>query len=127
MRQLAIFALAIHLTWIVLVVVGALWTRHRPVWSVIHIVALFWGIAVEVGPWPCPLTLLEEYFEVKAGMPRAHSDFLLSCLDALVYPNLPAWLVTVAGVAVCAGNLAIYGWRLRGSWRERKTHSSEER
>ena len=112
-KQVAIFVLAIHLAWILLVVIGALWTRDRPVWSAIHVVALLWGIAVEVGPWPCPLTLAEEYFEIKAGTPAVQDGFMLHWLGALVYPNLPGWIVTIAGVGVCAVNLAIYGWRLR--------------
>ena len=121
MKQLAIVILAIHLAWILFVIIGALWTRGRPVWSAVHIAALVWGIAVEAGPWPCPLTLLEEYFETKAGMSPAHDDFLLHCLDATVYPDLPGWLVTIIAVAVCAMNLGIYGWRLNKSWKQRRT------
>lgn len=120
MRLLAIFVVAVHLAWILLVIFGAIWTRHRPVWSAIHILALLWGIAVEVGPWPCPLTIVEDYFEVRAGVPGVQGGFVLHWLDAVVYPNLPGWAVTIAGVAVCALNLGIYGWRLRESWKKRK-------
>lgn len=123
MKLLAILVLAIHLVWILFVIFGALFTRRHPLWSAIHIVALLWGIAVEAGPWPCPLTLAENYFEVRAGLPSVHGDFLLHWLDAIVYPNLPGWLVTIMGVAVCAANLAIYVWRLRGSWKQRISHS----
>jgi hypothetical protein len=105
--------LAVHLAWIVAVIFAAFWTRGRPVWSAVHIVALLWGIAVEAGPWPCPLTLAEEYFETRAGLAAYHGSFVLHYLDAIVYPNLPGWVVTVAGVAVCSLNLGIYGWRLR--------------
>ena len=83
------------------------------VWSALHILALLWGIAVEAGPWPCPLTLAEQYFETRAGLAAYHGSFLLHTLDAIVYPNLPGWLVTLMGVAVCAFNLSIYLWRLR--------------
>ena len=55
----AILTLLIHLAWILFVIFGALWTRRRPVWSAIHILALLWGIVVEVSPWPCSLTLAE--------------------------------------------------------------------
>ena len=41
------------------------------------------------------------------------SSILLHYLDAIVYPNLPGWLVTSAGVAICALNLGIYCWRFR--------------
>lgn len=113
MLAAAIFALSVHLVWIILVIFGALWTRHRPVWTAVHILALLWGIAVEAGPWSCPLTLAEQYFETRAGLTAYHGSFLLHYLDAIVYPNLPQWAVTVAGVTVCALNLGIYAWRFR--------------
>lgn len=105
--------LTFHLAWLGLVIFGALWTRGRPMWSALHILALLWGIAVEVGPWPCPLTLAEQYFETRAGWPAYHGSFLLHYLDAIVYPNLPGWIVSVAGVAVCALILGVYWRRLR--------------
>jgi hypothetical protein len=109
----ACLVLTFHLAWITAVIFGAFWTRGRPVWSALHVLSLLWGIAVEAGPWPCPLTLAEEYFETRAGWTAYHGSFLLHYLDAIVYPNLPGWVVTVAGVAVCSLNLGIYGWRLR--------------
>jgi hypothetical protein len=56
---LSVLVLAVHLLWLALVILGALWTRGRPIWTTLHILALLWGIAVEVSPWPCPLTLAE--------------------------------------------------------------------
>lgn len=104
--------LILHLGWLALLIVGALWTRGRPVWSALHILALLWGIVVEVSPWPCPLTLAEQYFETRAGWLAYHGSFLVHYLDAIVYPNLPGWAVTIAGVSVCALNLGIYLRRL---------------
>ncbi len=113
MTTAAILILFAHLTWILLVIFGALFTRGRPVWTALHVAALLWGIAVELGPWPCPLTLAETYFELGAGAAAYQGSFLLHYLDAIVYPNLPGWAVSLAGTAVCAFNLGIYGWRLR--------------
>ena len=109
----ACLVLTLHLVWLVLLISGTFWTRGRPVWSAIHILALFWGILVEVTPWPCPLTLAEQYFETRAGWSAYHGSFLVHYLDAIVYPTLPGWVVTIAGVAVCVLNLGVYGWRLR--------------
>ena len=113
MTTAAILILLAHLIWIVLVIFGALFTRGRPMWSVLHVLSLIWGVITEAGPWPCPLTLAEQYFEVKAGMAAYQGSFLLRTLDAIVYPNTSPWVVTVIGIAVCAINLAIYGWRFR--------------
>jgi hypothetical protein len=115
--------LAIHLAWLALVIFGAIWTRGRPVWTVLHILALLWGIFVELGPWPCPLTLAEGYFEARAGLPAYQGSFLLHSLDAIVYPNLPSWIFTSAGVFVCALNLMIYGRRWRSRRGSRWLHS----
>lgn len=95
MALVAALILTFHLAWLALVIFGAFWTCHRPVWSAIHILALLWGIVVEVSPWPCPLTLAEQYFESRAGWSEYHSSFLLHYLDAIVYPNLPGWIVTM--------------------------------
>lgn len=119
MAALATSILVLHLLWLGLVIFGALFTRGRPLWTGAHILALVWGIVVEVGPWPCPLTLAEQYFETRAGLPSVQGSFILHCLDSTVYPNLPYWLVTACGVAVCAFNLGIYLWRFRAWLRQR--------
>jgi len=121
----AILILLAHLVWIVLVIFGALFTRGRPFWTTAHVLALAWGIMVEAGPWPCPLTLAEQYFEGKAGMAAWQGSFLLHTLDTIVYPNVPSWVVTVIGVAVCAFNLGIYAWRLRKRLVRRRAPSGE--
>jgi hypothetical protein len=115
MATVATLFLLAHLIWIALVIFGALFTRRRPFWSMLHILALLWGIAVEAGPWPCPLTLAEQHFESLAGVPPYQGGFLLHYLDAIVYPNLPSWAITLAGVSVCVFNLVLYGRRF-GAW-----------
>jgi len=127
MAQLATLVLFVHLLWLALVIFGAFFTRGRPVWTTLHVVALVWGVAVEVTPWPCPLTLAENYFESRAAVTPYRGGFLLHYLDAIVYPNLPGWLVTVVAVAVCALNLGIYGWRLRQALARRDSGSASLR
>ena len=113
---LATAVLFLHALFIVWVVFGAVLTRSRPVLRWLHIASLIWGILTELLPWPCPLTLLENWLEEKAGIEAYQSGFLLHYLDKLVYPNISATALTVAGVIVCAFNLALYGrqaWRIR--------------
>jgi hypothetical protein len=126
MIELAILVAALHAAWLLLVIIGALWTRGRPLWSALHIAALLWGIVVEVGPWGCPLTLAESYFEARAGAGAYQASTMLHILENIVYPNLPAWIVTTAGVAVCVFNLGIYGRRfLKG--RMQHEHATDTR
>jgi len=100
-----------HLLWILWVIFGAVWTRNRPLLAGFHIASLIWGIVAELGPWPCPLTLAEQFFEAGAGIDPYRGGFLIHYLDATVYPDIPEALLISIGVVVCALNLAIYGRR----------------
>lgn len=102
---------------------GAPFTRGRPVWTGLHLGSLIWGIIVEVAPVPCPLTLAEQHFEAMAGMATYQGSFLMHYLDAIIYPNLPYWVVGGVGVFICAVNLGIYGRRFV-RWRKRRTYSA---
>jgi len=74
---LAVFVLFRHALFIVRVVFGAFLTRSRPVLRWMHIVPLIWGILTELLPWPCPLTVLENWLEGKASIQPYHGGFLL--------------------------------------------------
>ena len=106
---LATLVLLLHTLFIVWVIFGAFLTRSRPLLRWLHIASLVWGILTEVLPWPCPLTLLEDWLEGRAGVEPYQGGFLLHYLDKLVYPDVPANLFTIAGVIVCVSNLAFYG------------------
>ena len=118
---LAVFVLLLHALFILWVVFGAFVTRSRPLLRWLHIVSLVWGILTELLPWPCPLTLLENWLEAKAGVQPYQGGFLLHYLDKLVYPDISATALTVAGVLVCVLNLALYGrWMWVGRLRSRR-------
>src|SRR5579875_3461605 len=108
MEFLASVVLAIHLLWILWVILGAFWTRGHPFLTAFHILSLLWGIVVEVSPLPCPLTLAEQFFEERGGAQAYQGAFVTHLLDRLVYPNIPEMWLIGAGVAVCAINLGIY-------------------
>ena len=106
---LAIFVLFLHVLFILWVVFGAFLTRSRPLLRWLHIGSLVWGILTELLPWPCPLTVLENWLEGKAGVEPYQGGFLLHYLDKLVYPDISATVLTFAGVVICVLNLAFYG------------------
>lgn len=114
---LATLVLLVHALFILWVVFGAFCTRSHPVLRWLHIGSLIWGILIELFLWPCPLTLLENWFERKAGIQPYQGGFLLHYLDKLVYPNISAKALTIAGLLVCVLNLSVYGrqmWTARG-------------
>ncbi len=75
--------LFLHALFILWVVFGALLIRSRPVLRWLHIISLVWGIFTELLPWPCPLTVLENWLEAKAGVEPYHGGFLLHYLDKI--------------------------------------------
>ena len=100
-------------------VIGAWLTRSHPVLRWLHIGSLLWGILTELLPWPCPLTLLEDWIERRAGMEPFQGGFLLHYLDSLVYPNISANVLTTVAVTVCVLNLAFHA---RQIWIGRLSH-----
>ncbi len=105
---LATAVLFLHGLFILWVIFGALLVRSRPILRWLHVASLVWGMLTELLPWPCPLTLLENWLEARAGVEPYQGGFLLHYLDRLVYPDISPTVLTVAGVFVCALNLALY-------------------
>jgi len=114
---LTTFVLFTHALFIFWVVFGALVARSRPSLRRLHIASLIWGILTEVLPWPCPLTFFEHALEYRAGIEPDQGGFLLHYLDKLVYPDVPANVLTIAAVIVCLLNLALYS---RLKWRRHR-------
>ena len=85
---LAVFVLFVHAVFIVWVVFGAFLTRSRPILRWLHVGSLVWGILTELLPWPCPLTVVENWLEAKARVQPYQGGFLLHYLDKLVYPDI---------------------------------------
>ena len=69
-----LFAHAMFILWVVL---GALLVHSRPKLRWLHIASLLWGILTELLPWPCPLTLVENWLEGRAGVAPYQGGFLL--------------------------------------------------
>jgi hypothetical protein len=106
-------ALVVHLLWLLFVIFGALITNGRPVLTWLHWAALIWGFVVEAGPWPCPLTGLEQHLQTKAGITPYEGAFIVHYLDRLVYPDIPPWVLIAGAVLVCGVNLWVYVRRFR--------------
>ena len=84
-------------------------TRFRPLLRALHIASLIYAIVIELVPWlPCPLTTAETWLEARAGIELANGPFLVRVLDAVVYPDLPEWLVVHGAVVVCVAILGVY-------------------
>jgi len=101
--------LFLHLLWCGWVLLGWTVTRCRPVLRTLHIISVTYAIVIESVPWPpCPLSVAETWLEARAGIEPSHGPFLVRVLDAIVYPNLPVWVVVGGAVLVCVGILVVY-------------------
>ena len=109
---LATVVLAVHLIWIVWVIFGWSVVRRRFVLRWLHFFSLIYGIFIEIAPWPCPFTLLEQRFESKAGVTVYREPFLVHYLEAPVYPDVPERVLIPMAVAVCAVNLYLHVGRM---------------
>jgi hypothetical protein len=110
-QVMAGLVLAGHLAWILWVILGAFLTRGQPRLAWFHVASLVYGIVIEAAPWPCPLTLLENWLEARAGITPYTGGFLVHYLDALVYPDVSLVVLVWCAVGVAAINLGIYGKR----------------
>ena len=108
--------------WCGWVLLGWAVARRRPVLRTLHIASLIYAIVIELVPWPpCPLTVAETWLETRAGIEPPRGPFLVRVLDAVVYPDLPDWLVVGCAVLVCLTILCVYLRRnirrnVYGSW-----------
>ena len=101
--------LFLHLLWCGWVLLGWTVTRRRRLLRTLHIASLIYAIVIELVPWlPCPLTVAETWLEARAGIEPAHGPFLVRVFDAVVYPDLPEWLVIGCAVLFCVAILWVY-------------------
>jgi hypothetical protein len=121
-EALAAAAFLLHLAFIAWVALGGVFVqRHRAV-ARLHLASLAYALVIQIGPWPCPLTLAEQYFMRRAGRTPYETGFLLHYLDRIVYPDVPqSWLIALT-VTVCAGNLGLHAraWKRRAALRLRR-------
>lgn len=110
-RMLATLVLFLHAIFIAWVALGAFIAQSRRWLQWLHVASLIWAILIEVLPWTCPLTYLEDFFESRAGIQPYQGGFLLHYLDKLVYPDISAVLLAAIVVVICGANLVFYGWK----------------
>jgi hypothetical protein len=94
------------------VVFGAFLAHSRRFLRALHIASLTWGLLTECLPWQCPLTLLEDWLEHRAGTTPEQGGFLLHYMDKIVYPDLAPTLLMIGAAITVAVNFVYYGWQI---------------
>jgi len=107
-RLLADLIVALHLGFVLLVVLGGLlvaWKR-RLLW--LHLPALAWGAGIELAGGICPLTPLELRLRAAAARQGYRGGFVEHYLVPAIYPaGLTRSLQILLGLAVLVLNLAV--------------------
>lgn len=115
-RLLADLVMAVHLGFVLFVVLGGLLALRRPRAAWLHLPAAAWGAWIELSGGLCPLTPLENELRRRAGEAGYSGGFVEHYLLPVVYPAALTSRVQVAlGTGVILINLVLYGivWRRR--------------
>ncbi len=120
-RMAADLVLALHLGFILFVILGGLLVLRFPRIAYLHIPAAFWGAFVEISGRICPLTTWENDFRRSAGESGYAESFVEHYLVPIIYPAglTRGAQMALAGVVIVT-NIVIYGW-LVYRWKKSKT------
>lgn len=122
-RIAAAAVLFLHLAFILFVMGGALLAMRRRWVLAVHLPAALWGVWVELGDAPCPLTGAENYLRMRGGLAGYREGFIEHYLLAAIYPaGLNRELQLALAATVLVANAVLYTVVLR---RRVQTGSSE--
>lgn len=112
-RIAADFVLVIHFAFILFVVGGAL-LAFRIAWMPwLHLPAAVWGAWIEIAGRICPLTTLENYLRIRAGLSGYQDSFVEHYLFPLIYPSgLTRGIQLALASIVIVTNAVLYSWLL---------------
>jgi len=96
----------LHLAFIVFVLAGALLIFHHRWMAWLHLPMVLWASIVNITPWRCPLTPLENLFRAESGY---EGGYIAHYIAPLIYPEGMSWdMGLVLGVSVFAWNALLY-------------------
>ena len=111
-RLLADLTLALHFAFLTFVVGGGLLARRWRWIAVPHLLAVAWGVYVELMPGLlCPLTTWENVLALRAGEAGYEGGFIEHYLVPVIYPDgLTPTVQRTLAVLVIAVNIVVYTW-----------------
>jgi hypothetical protein len=87
-RVLTELAVIVHLLFILFVIFGGVTARRRRWLTFVHLTAVAWGVYAELSPGiVCPLTAIENYFALRAGLSTYEDDFVTRYLVPVIYQD----------------------------------------
>ncbi|MCG8433885.1 MAG: DUF2784 domain-containing protein [Gammaproteobacteria bacterium] len=111
LKILADLTLVLHLAFILFALFGGFLVLYKNWVAWLHVPALIWASIINLTPWFCPLTPLENWFRVLAGEKGYEGGFIEHYIMPIVYPGfVPKSIVFIASMAVILWNILVYGF-----------------
>lgn len=107
---LAEATVAVHLGWILFLVLGAVPGRRWRSVRWLHLGGLALAVVLTAGGWLCPLTHLEGWLRERAGQRGYEESFIGHYAEALVYLDVSRDAVLAGTVGLAALTVLIYAW-----------------
>ena len=108
-RFLADATVALHLAFVVFVLLGGALVLRWPRMAWVHLPSAAWGAWIEFAGWVCPLTPLENWLRQQGGGPAYTASFVEHYLVPVLYPSmLSRELQWALGGVVLLVNAAVY-------------------
>jgi hypothetical protein len=108
-RVLATVVVLVHMAFVAFVVAGGALALRWPRLAWVHLPAALWGTLITLVGVVCPLTPLENWLRVRAGVTPYDTGFLEHYLLPILYPvAMTRGLQIVTGVFVVAVNALVY-------------------
>lgn len=105
---------AAHFAFIAYMLTGGFLALRWPRTIWVHVPVVIWGVAIELLDFVCPLTWLERWARVKAGMaPLALDGFIDHYLTGVVYPASAANLVLALALIMVLASWTLFALRRR--------------
>jgi len=119
-RLAADAVLLFHLAFILFVLLGAALVARRRWLVLVHAPVAAWGFFVEASGRGCPLTMVENYFRLRAGQAGYSEGFIEHYLLRFIYPaGLTRDTELVLAGVVLVVNAVLYGWAFSSRRRKR--------
>jgi Protein of Unknown function (DUF2784) len=104
---------AIHFSWIVFLVGGALigWYARWVMWT--HLAGLGFSVFLQIFSWTCPLTYLEIWLWNRTPSGSYSGSFIAHYLEKLIYMEIPRGLLLALTGIVIGVSSVVYSLALR--------------
>ena len=106
---LAELTVLLHFLFVAFVVIGGFAVLRWPKLIYLHLLALAWGVYIELSGGICPLTPLENHFRQLAGMDIYQGGFINHYIMPILYPRgLTHDMQIRIGIGLIVLNVVIY-------------------